>query len=130
MALGSTQSVRERNTRNLSGDRRRPAFKADKLTAVGESIVKKRMWEPSRLINLWASIACHMNSLSILHGNHNCCWKIHLSAKLVLPTTIGCSHLSAPCVTTITRVIITILLYKEIYIYYIVFKHPVILIHS
>jgi hypothetical protein len=36
MALGSTQPLREMSTRNLRGDKGRPARKADNLTAVCE----------------------------------------------------------------------------------------------
>jgi hypothetical protein len=39
MALGSTQPVTEMSTRNLSGDKGRPAHKADNLTAMCEPIV-------------------------------------------------------------------------------------------
>jgi hypothetical protein len=38
MALSSTQPPREMNTRNLPGGKRRPASKADNLTAIGEPI--------------------------------------------------------------------------------------------
>jgi hypothetical protein len=38
-ALGSTEPLTEMSTRNLPGDKGRPARKADNLTAVGESIV-------------------------------------------------------------------------------------------
>jgi hypothetical protein len=34
MALGSTQTLTEMSTRNLHGGKRRPARKADKLTAI------------------------------------------------------------------------------------------------
>jgi hypothetical protein len=39
MALGSTQSLTEMSTRNLPGGKRRPARKADNLTAICEPIV-------------------------------------------------------------------------------------------
>jgi hypothetical protein len=39
MALGSTQPLIEMSTRNLSGDKRRPARRADNLTAICESTV-------------------------------------------------------------------------------------------
>jgi hypothetical protein len=42
MALGSTQPLTERSTRNLPGDKGRPARKADNLTAICESICRKR----------------------------------------------------------------------------------------
>jgi hypothetical protein len=39
MALESTQSVTEMNTRNLTGSKGRPARKAENLTAICEPIV-------------------------------------------------------------------------------------------
>jgi hypothetical protein len=39
MVLGSTQPLTEMSTRNLPGDKGRPARKADKLTAICELIV-------------------------------------------------------------------------------------------
>jgi hypothetical protein len=39
MDLGSTQSLTEMSTRNLAGDKGRPARKADNLTAICEPIV-------------------------------------------------------------------------------------------
>jgi hypothetical protein len=39
MALGSTQPLTERSTRNLPGGKERPAHKADNLTAIFEPIV-------------------------------------------------------------------------------------------
>jgi hypothetical protein len=39
MALGSTQSLTEVSTRNLPGDKGRPARKAKNLTAICEPIV-------------------------------------------------------------------------------------------
>jgi hypothetical protein len=56
MSLGSTQPLTELSTRNLPGDKGRPALKADSLTAICEPIVQK-MWEPQRLTTLWASTA-------------------------------------------------------------------------
>jgi hypothetical protein len=44
MAMGSTQSLTEMNTRNLAGGNGRPASKADNLTAICEPTVHK-MWE-------------------------------------------------------------------------------------
>jgi hypothetical protein len=38
-ALGSTQPLTEMSTRNLSGDKCRPASKADDLTAISEPIL-------------------------------------------------------------------------------------------
>jgi hypothetical protein len=40
MALGSTQPLIERSTRNLQGGKERPARKADNLTAICEPIVR------------------------------------------------------------------------------------------
>jgi hypothetical protein len=51
MALGSTQSLTELNTRNLHSGKGRVARKADNLTAICEAIVYK-MWEPRRLTAL------------------------------------------------------------------------------
>jgi hypothetical protein len=39
MALGSTKPLTELSTRNLPGGKRRPARKADNLTAICEPIV-------------------------------------------------------------------------------------------
>jgi hypothetical protein len=58
MALGSTQHLTEMSTRNLPGGKERQAREADKLTATYEPIVYK-MWEPRRLITLWAFTACY-----------------------------------------------------------------------
>jgi hypothetical protein len=68
MTLGSTQPLTEMSTRNLPGDKGRPARKADNLTAICESIVWK-IWEPRRLITIWASTACYRDSFTFLHGN-------------------------------------------------------------
>jgi hypothetical protein len=62
MALGSTQSLTEMNTRN-PGAKERPAHGADDLTAICELIVYK-IWEPRRLTNLWAYMACYMDSFT------------------------------------------------------------------
>jgi hypothetical protein len=45
MALGSTLPLREMSTRDLSGDKGRPALKADDLTAICEPIIYQ-IWEP------------------------------------------------------------------------------------
>jgi hypothetical protein len=68
MALGSTQPVREMSTRNLPGDERRPADKADNLTAICEPIVWK-MWVPRRLTILWASTACYRGIWTFFRDN-------------------------------------------------------------
>jgi hypothetical protein len=39
MALGSTQPLTEMSTRNLPGDKKRPARRTDNLTAICEPIV-------------------------------------------------------------------------------------------
>jgi hypothetical protein len=39
MALGSTQPLTQMSTRNIPGGKKRPARKADKLTAICEPIV-------------------------------------------------------------------------------------------
>jgi hypothetical protein len=46
------------------GGKKRPARKADNLTAVCEPIAYK-MWEPRRLMNLWASTSCCSDSFTI-----------------------------------------------------------------
>jgi hypothetical protein len=40
----------------------------------------------------------------------------YLPAELILPATSGCSALSAHCATIISSSIITILLYRNIYV--------------
>jgi hypothetical protein len=59
MALGSTQTLTEMSTRNLSRGEGWPACKADNLTVIYEPIVWK-MWEPRRLRTQWASTACYI----------------------------------------------------------------------
>jgi hypothetical protein len=66
MALGSTQPITEMSTRNLPGGKKRPARRADNLTAIYKPIVSK-MWEPRHLTNLFASTACYRDSLSLLN---------------------------------------------------------------
>jgi hypothetical protein len=56
MALGSTQPVTEKSTRNIPGGKGRPAGKADNLTAICEPTLYKK-WEPRHLKTLWASTA-------------------------------------------------------------------------
>jgi hypothetical protein len=68
-ALGSTQPLTEMSTMNLPGGKGRSARKADNHTAICEPIVYK-MWEPRRLITLWASTACYRDSFtSVRHTN-------------------------------------------------------------
>jgi hypothetical protein len=57
MALGSTQPVTELSTRNIPGGKKRPAYRADNLTAICEPHVWK-IWEPQPLATLRASTAC------------------------------------------------------------------------
>jgi hypothetical protein len=63
MALGSTQPLTEMSTRNIPGGERRPARKADNLTAVYEPIVYK-MWEPQHLTALWVSMTRYRDSFT------------------------------------------------------------------
>jgi hypothetical protein len=63
MALGSTQSLTEMSTRNLSGGKGLPTRNADNLTAICEPIVQN-MWEPRHLTILWASMACYKDSFA------------------------------------------------------------------
>jgi hypothetical protein len=65
MTLGSTQPLTEVSTRNLPGNKGRPARKADNLNVICELIVRK-MWEPRRLTTLWASTACYRDKFTFL----------------------------------------------------------------
>jgi hypothetical protein len=49
--------------RNLPGGKGRPAPKADNLTAIRVPTVWK-MWEPPRVTNLWAFMACYRDSFT------------------------------------------------------------------
>jgi hypothetical protein len=40
--------------------------KAEYLTAICEPIVKKKIWEPRRLTNLWASMASYRDGFTLL----------------------------------------------------------------
>jgi hypothetical protein len=64
MALGSTQSLTEMSTRNLSGGKRWTARKADSLTAICEPVAYK-MWEPRQLTTLWASTVCYRHNVTL-----------------------------------------------------------------
>jgi hypothetical protein len=66
MALGSTQPLTEMSTKNLPGCKVGPLRKADNLAAICEPIVWK-MWEPRRLTNLWASMACYGDSFTFFY---------------------------------------------------------------
>jgi hypothetical protein len=57
MALGSTQPLTNMGTRKLPGGKGRPAG------AIYEPTFQK-MWEPRRLINMWASTACYRDSFT------------------------------------------------------------------
>jgi hypothetical protein len=74
MALGSTQSLTEMSTRNLAGDKGRPARKVDSLAAISKPIVLK-MWEPRRLTILMASTACYRDSFTFYLDLRN--WLLH-----------------------------------------------------
>jgi hypothetical protein len=69
MALDSTQPLTEVSTRNLTGGKRRPASKADNLTAICEPIFYK-MCEPRFLTTLWASMACYRDSFYCIIYSH------------------------------------------------------------
>jgi hypothetical protein len=69
MALGSTQSLTELSTRNLSVNKGQPVHKADNLTAICEPTVQK-MSEPRHFTTLWASMACYRDSFTFgAHGS-------------------------------------------------------------
>jgi hypothetical protein len=73
MAQGSTQPLTEMSTRKIPGGKRRPARKADNLTATCRLIVWK-IWEPRRLTTLWAFTACYRDSFTFIFlilTNHN-----------------------------------------------------------
>jgi hypothetical protein len=59
MTLGSAQALTEMSTRIFLEGKRRPARKADNLTAIREPIVSK-MSEPWCLTILWASTASYL----------------------------------------------------------------------
>jgi hypothetical protein len=61
--MGSTQPLTEMSTRNVPGDDRRPARKADNLT-IYEPIVYK-MWEPHHLTALWVSMARYRDTFTL-----------------------------------------------------------------
>jgi hypothetical protein len=63
MALGSTQPLTEMSTRNLPWAKGRPARRTDNLTAICEPTLWK-MWEPRCITTLWASTACHSDSVT------------------------------------------------------------------
>jgi hypothetical protein len=78
MALGSTEPLTEMSTRNLPGDKERPARKADNLTAICEPIVYK-MWEPRRLTTLWTSTACY----------RDICTSLQIKIRAEVKVTLG-----------------------------------------
>jgi hypothetical protein len=61
MALGSTQTLTEMNTRTLTGGKDRPARKAEKLTTICEPAVYM-MCELRRLTTVWAFMVCDRDS--------------------------------------------------------------------
>jgi hypothetical protein len=63
MALGLTQPLTEKSTRNLPGGKGRPACEADNLTAICEPIGYK-MWEPQHLTALWTFTAYYSDSFT------------------------------------------------------------------
>jgi hypothetical protein len=63
MTLGLIQPLTEMSTRDLARGKRRPAHKADNLTAICELLVQK-MREPRRFTNLWVSTACYRDSFT------------------------------------------------------------------
>jgi hypothetical protein len=58
MDLRSTPSLTEMRARNLPGGKGWLTRKADNLTVICEPTVYKT-WEPRRLTNVWASMACY-----------------------------------------------------------------------
>jgi hypothetical protein len=60
-----TQPLTEMSTRNLSRGKGRPVRRADNHIAICEAIVYQT-WEPRRLANLWAFMACYRISLPVL----------------------------------------------------------------
>jgi hypothetical protein len=84
MALGSTQALTEMSTRNLYGCKRRPARKADKLTAICEPIVETKCGnlEVSQLYGLsWPIIVIALpSSLAFIHKTkfyyHSLIWEL------------------------------------------------------
>jgi hypothetical protein len=65
MALRSTQPLTKMSTRNLPGSKKRPALRADNLTAICKPIVYE-MWEPQPLATLRASTACTGKTFLVL----------------------------------------------------------------
>jgi hypothetical protein len=63
VALGTTQPLTEMSAKKFPGGKGQPARKADNLTAICETIVKK-MWGPRRLTAVWASAACYKYSFT------------------------------------------------------------------
>jgi hypothetical protein len=70
MVLVCTEPLTEMSTRNLPGDKVRPARKTDNLTAICESIVLK-MWKPRCLTTLWDSTACYRDSFTFAISGRN-----------------------------------------------------------
>jgi hypothetical protein len=82
MALGSTQPLREMSTRNLSGGKKRPAYRTDKLAAIYEPNV----WKCGSLnlfATLRASTACTGITLPLLFTVRTSALPTFLSTYLV-----------------------------------------------
>jgi hypothetical protein len=82
MALGSTQSLTEMSTRNLPGGKKRPARRADNLTAICEPNVCK-LWEPQPLATLRATTACTGIALPFTFTRVRQCCGIQSGYKLL-----------------------------------------------
>jgi hypothetical protein len=73
MTLASTQPLTGISTRTLPCDKPRPAIIGSRFVAIYEAIVWK-MWQPRRLIILWASTACGGDNLIFINTDQF--WKI------------------------------------------------------
>jgi hypothetical protein len=61
--LRLTQPLTETTTRNLPGDKKRPALKVVNLAAICGPVLYK-MWEPRRLTTLWTFTACYRDNFT------------------------------------------------------------------
>jgi hypothetical protein len=93
MALGSTQPPTEMSTRNLPGGKGRPARGAVNLTAICEPIFSK-MWDPRRLTNLWAFMACYRDSFTFLpYENADMDYTLYSrTSKLISTLSLTCKE--------------------------------------
>jgi hypothetical protein len=74
MVLGSTQALTDMmSIRKFPVSKRRPARKADNLTAICKPIVYK-MWEPRGLATLWAFTSCYRDSFTFNSGSYIWMW--------------------------------------------------------